>query len=78
MVNFCSPRQSLNKAFLKVSPVGYGVDRFVQNLLALLGNVRESETEEFHKNLISDFLKKSWLSAIVCDNSGLWIYGILV
>jgi hypothetical protein len=60
MVNFCSPRQSLNKAFLKVNPVGNEVNHFVQNLLALLGNIQESESEEFHKNLISDFLKKSY------------------
>jgi hypothetical protein len=60
MVNFGSPRQSLNKAFLKVNPVGNEVNHFVQNLLALLGNIQESENEEFHKNLISDFLKKSY------------------
>jgi len=54
------PRKALNKAFLKVKPSRSDIERFKANFLELLDNVKEGESEEFHKNLISDFLKKTY------------------
>jgi hypothetical protein len=55
-----NPRKSLNKAFLKVKPNRIDIEKFKANLLQLFSGINDSETEEFHKNLISDFLKKSY------------------
>ena len=55
-----SPQKSLNKAYRKVKPVRKDIDAFKVNLIALLDNVKPSESEEFHKNLIIDFLKKTY------------------
>ncbi len=56
------PRKSLNKAFLKIKPNRSGIELFKQNLLLLLDSIKEKESEEFHKNLISDFLKNTYYS----------------
>jgi adenine-specific DNA-methyltransferase len=53
------PRMALNKAFLKVKPNRTEIDRFKTNLITLLDTTNNTETEEFHKNLISEFLKKN-------------------
>ncbi|MFA5689641.1 MAG: hypothetical protein WC959_10925 [Kiritimatiellales bacterium] len=53
------PRDSLNKAFLKVKPGRFEVERFKAEFATLLGCVNPAESEEFHKNLLSDFLKKT-------------------
>jgi adenine-specific DNA-methyltransferase len=52
-------RESLNKAFIKVKPDREGFETFKINLRRLLEQTEanKSESEEFHKNLISDFLK---------------------
>ncbi|MCC5934341.1 MAG: class I SAM-dependent DNA methyltransferase [Balneolales bacterium] len=57
-----APRRALNKAFLKVKPIRSDMERFKAGLRALLDRTRENEgeSEEFHKNLLSDFLKKTW------------------
>jgi adenine-specific DNA-methyltransferase len=55
-----NPRKALNKAFLKVKPGRTEIELFKQNLIGLLGHINDSETEEFHKNLIADFLKKTY------------------
>jgi len=54
------PRKALNKAFLKVKPNRNEIERFKTNLIQLIDNSDDSESEEFHKNLVSDFLKKTW------------------
>ncbi len=56
------PRKSLNKAFLKIKPNRSGIELFKQNLILLLDSIKEKESEEFHKNLISDFLKNTYYS----------------
>lgn len=55
-----TPRQTLNKAFLKVKPNRSDVERFKTQLTALLDSSNDAESEEFHKNLVSDFLKRTW------------------
>ena len=54
------PRQALNKAFLKVKPNRSAIEGFKTNLVALLDRTNDTESEEFHKNLVSDFLKKTY------------------
>jgi hypothetical protein len=54
------PGKALNKAFLKVKPNRTDIERFKTNLIYLLDTTNEKETEEFHKNLVSDFLKKTY------------------
>ena len=56
------PRKALNKAFLKIKPNRTSIELFKQNLMLLLDSVKDKETEEFHKNLISDFLKNTYYS----------------
>ncbi|MFK7050808.1 hypothetical protein FLACOL_02330 [Flavobacterium columnare] len=56
------PRKALNKAFLKIKPNRTGIELFKQNLIQLLNSIKEKESEEFHKNLISDFLKNTYYS----------------
>lgn len=47
------PRKALNKAFLKVKPNRTDIESFKANLITLLDYSDESESEEFHKNLVS-------------------------
>lgn len=54
------PRKALNKAFLKVKPNRTQIEVFKSNLIALLDRTNDTESEEFHKNLVSDFLKKTY------------------
>ena len=56
------PRKALNKAFLKIKPNRTGIELFKHNLILLLDSIKEKESEEFHKNLISDFLKNTYYS----------------
>ena len=56
------PRKALNKAFLKVKPNRSDIDKFKYNLIKLLDAVNEAESEEFHKNLVADFLKNTYYS----------------
>jgi adenine-specific DNA-methyltransferase len=55
-----NPRKALNKAFLKVKPNRTDIEVFKSNLMALLDRTNDTESEEFHKNLVSDFLKKTY------------------
>ncbi len=57
-----SPRQALNKAFLRVKPSRSQVEKFQTHLGQLLESINETESEEFHKNLLADFLKHSYYS----------------
>lgn len=54
------PRKALNKAFLKVKPNRTEIEDFKATLVQLLDRINQSESEEFHKNLISDFLKDTY------------------
>ena len=60
--NQLQPGQSLNKAFLKVKPDRESLEKFRANLLMLLDRIDEAEREEFHKNLVADFLKNTYYS----------------
>ncbi len=55
-----NPRKALNRAFLKLKPIRLEIDIFKSNLTALLNSSNDSESEEYHKNLISDFLKNTY------------------
>ncbi len=57
-----SIRKSINKAFLKVKPDRSQIETFKKNILSLYDQINESESEEFHKNIISEFLKNTWYS----------------
>lgn len=60
ILNILKPRKALNKAYLKVSAKRSEIECFKTNLLQLLDRIDETESEEFHKNLVSDFLKKTY------------------
>jgi hypothetical protein len=59
-VNKLKPRKALNKAFLKVKPNRTEIEGFKANLITLLDRTNDNESEEFHKNLVSDFLKDTY------------------
>jgi adenine-specific DNA-methyltransferase len=59
-LNPVKPRKALNKAWLKTKPNRNQIEFFKQNLLQLLGHINETESEEFHKNLVSHFLKNTY------------------
>ncbi len=54
------PKQALNKAFLKVKPGRAQIDHLKANLRRVLALINDAESEEFHKNLIIDYLKKTY------------------
>ncbi len=54
------PRKALNKAWLKTKPNRSQIEIFKKNLAQMLDHINETESEEFHKNLVSDFLKNTW------------------
>jgi hypothetical protein len=54
------PRKALNKAFLKLKPNRADIDTFKKHLIQLLDRMNDRESEEFHKNLVSDFLKETY------------------
>ncbi|MFT3932175.1 MAG: Eco57I restriction-modification methylase domain-containing protein [Chitinophagaceae bacterium] len=54
------PRKALNKAYLKVKPTRNEIESFKANLIELLDQINEKESEEFHKNTISKFLDKTY------------------
>jgi adenine-specific DNA-methyltransferase len=60
--NIILPLKALNKAYRKVKPAKIDFDRFRNNLSHLLNDINEAESEEFHKNLVRDFLKNTWYS----------------
>ncbi|MHA7128635.1 class I SAM-dependent DNA methyltransferase [Algoriphagus namhaensis] len=59
-VQILKPKQSLNKAFLKIKPNRHEIEVFKSHLRQLIDRVNETESEEFHKNLVIDFLKKTY------------------
>ncbi|MGK7961132.1 DUF7149 domain-containing protein [Crocosphaera sp.] len=60
MSNLLSPHQSLNKAFLKVKPTRQHFEQFKSNLQQLLDKIKDTESEEYNKNLLRDFLKDTY------------------
>jgi adenine-specific DNA-methyltransferase len=60
ILNALKPKKALNKAFLKVKPNRSEIEGFKTNLIILLDRINEDEGEEFHKNLVSDFLKDTY------------------
>ncbi len=59
-INRLKPRKALNKAFLKVKPNRTEIEGFKTNLIQLLDRTNDTESEEFHKNLVIDFFKKTY------------------
>ncbi|MGE0083519.1 MAG: TaqI-like C-terminal specificity domain-containing protein [Desulfococcaceae bacterium] len=59
-LNILKPRKALNKAFLKIKAVRDEFENFRTHLIGLLDRIDENESEEFHKNLVSDFLRKNF------------------
>jgi len=54
------PRKALNKAYLKLKCNRHDIEKFKCNLTELLDRATEGESEEFHKNLVADFLKNTY------------------
>ena len=50
------PRRALNKTFLKVKPTRSQIEQFKENLIELLDRTNDTESEEFHRNLVTKFL----------------------
>jgi hypothetical protein len=59
-LNILKPRKAINKAFLKIKPNRTVIENFKTNLIQLLDRINDTESEEFHKNLVTDFLKKTY------------------
>jgi hypothetical protein len=59
-IKVLKPKKALNKAYLKVKPNRSDIESFKSNLILLLDRMNDSESEEFHKNLVSDFLKDTY------------------
>ena len=53
------PRKALNKAFLKQKPERKAIEGFKAALIGMLDHAKAGESEEYHKNLVSQFLKES-------------------
>jgi len=60
IVNKLEPKQSLKKEYLKVKPDRESFAAFQVHLARLLDLCDSQKDEEFNKNLLSDFLKKSF------------------
>lgn len=52
--------QSLSGTLRRLSVTRIAVDTFKTQFLQLLDGINEKETEEFHKNLVSEFLKETY------------------
>jgi len=61
-INILNLRNSINKAYLKVKPNRTQIEIFKKNITNLFDQIKESESEEFHKNVISEFLKNTYYS----------------
>lgn len=55
-----SPRKALNKAFLKSKPSRGDIELFKKNLIQVIDQIDENESEEFHKNILSTFLRDTY------------------
>ncbi len=61
-ISLLNLRNSINKAYLKVKPNRTQIETFKKNITNLFDQIKESESEEFHKNIISEFLKNTYYS----------------
>lgn len=66
------PRKALNKAFLKVKPSRSDIESFKKNLVNLIDQINEAESEEFHKNLVSRFLRETYYGSNHSINTKGW------
>ena len=57
-----TPKQTLNKAFLKLRPLRMDIEVFKANLIRLLGKIDEIEREENQKTHIRDFIRDTYLA----------------
>lgn len=62
MTNKRSLTESLNVAFLRLKPFRKDIDVFKTQLAHVFTHIDETESEEFHKNLLADFFKNSYYS----------------
>lgn len=53
-------RKSLNYAYLKANTPREAIDKFKTQATKLLNSIQTNESEEFHKNSLSDFLKDTY------------------
>jgi adenine-specific DNA-methyltransferase len=53
-------RKSLNYAYLKAGASEEAIDKFKTQATKLLKSIQTNESEEFHKNSLSDFLKETY------------------
>lgn len=60
ILNIFKPKKAINKAWLKVKPNRKNIETFKTNLVLLFNRINESELEEFHKNILSEFLKNTY------------------
>ena len=67
-----NPRKALNKAFLKVKPSRSDIESFKKNLVNLIDRINEAESEEFHKNLVSHFLRETYYGSSHFINTKGW------
>ena len=59
-IKILKPKKALNKAFLKVKPHREEIEIFKNQLTTLIDRINEAESEEFHKNLVTHFLKRTY------------------
>jgi len=59
-MNILTPRKALNKAYLKQKVNRDELETFKKNLQQMLSDMNENESEEYHKNLLTDFLYDTW------------------
>ena len=57
-----TPKQSLNKAYLKEKVARTSIELFKKNLVAFLNGINEKENEEYVKNLVTKFLYETYYS----------------
>jgi len=53
-------RKAFKKAFLKVKPNRTEIDSYKTDHIKLLDRNNDTESEEFHKNIVIGFLKKTY------------------
>lgn len=59
-INLLDPRKALNKVFLNIKPNRTNIETFKSNLINLLDAINVKEREENQKNLVMEFLKKTY------------------
>lgn len=54
------PKRAVTPAYLKIKPTRAEIDAFKARLIELLDACVHAESEEFHKNLVADFLRRAY------------------